>query len=208
MPARMSGPMRARSTTRCPAIDARMRSRSSSVPWSVEPFSRNLRLAQASLASWRRDTIPARYAARPKWNALEPSMRVLSRSKKAAPAMPPRLVRVSAPVHFDDHGVALAAARADRRAAEPAAAAAELVHERHQDARAAGPDRVAERDRTAVHVHLRLVHAEHPHRVERDRRERLVDLEQVDVVDRQAGLLERLRRGVRRRLRQVGEVVG
>src|SRR6186713_1871517 len=126
--------MRARSTTRWPAIAPRMRSRSSSVPWSVDPCRRNFRLAQASLASWRRETMPALYAARPKWRALDPSMRVLSRSKKAAPATWPRL----AAVHFDDHRVALAAARADRRAAEPAAAAPQLVDERHQDAGAAG----------------------------------------------------------------------
>src|SRR6185295_284502 len=199
MPVSTSGPMRARSTTRWPAIEARMRSRSSSVPWSVEPWSRNLTFAQASLASWRRDTIPARYAARPKCSALDPSIRVLSRSKKAAPAMRRRLESLLAPVHLDDHGVALAAARADRRHAEPAAAAAQLVHERHQDARAARPDRVAQRNRAAVHVHLRLVHPEHAHGVERHRGERLVDLEQVDLVHRQARRLERLLRGVRGR---------
>src|SRR6185503_2259677 len=132
----------------------------------------------------RRETMPALYAARPKWRALDPSMRVLSRSKKAAPATWPRL----AAVHFDDHRVALAAARADRRAAEPAAAAPQLVDERHQDAGAAGADRVAERDRAAVHVHLGLVELKHAHRVERDRGERLVDLEQVDLAGRQARL--------------------
>src|SRR5687767_8404708 len=88
----MSGPIRARSTTRCPAIESRMRCRSSSVPASVEPLRRNLMFAQASEASCLRDTIPALYAARPKWIALDPSMSVLSRSKKAAPAMARRLV--------------------------------------------------------------------------------------------------------------------
>ena len=50
----------ARSTTRQPAIASRMRCFSSSVPWSVEPFRRKRMFAQASLASWRRETIPAR----------------------------------------------------------------------------------------------------------------------------------------------------
>ena len=81
---------------RWPVIESRMRWRSSSVPASVEPFSRNLMFAQASRAIWRRDTIPCLYAARPKWIALEPSMRVLSRSKKAAPGM--RLTLVSGDV--------------------------------------------------------------------------------------------------------------
>src|SRR3954452_11335082 len=93
---------------------------------------------------------------------------------------------------FEDHGIALPATGADRRNPEPAAAPPQLVYERAEDARAGRADRVAERDRAAVHVDLALVDAEHPHRVDRDRRERLVDLEQVDVVDRQAGLLERL----------------
>src|SRR5918996_3830762 len=202
MPASTSGPSRRRSTTRWPASASRIRWRSSSVLSSVEPLSLNLRFAQTSRASWRRDSIPCLYAARPKWSALDPSMSVLSRSKKAAPAIgEPRPARCGrgpggvsprllSAVHLDDHGVALAPTGADGGHAEPAPAPPQLVHERHQDARAAGADRVAERDRAAVHVHLRLVDAEHAHRVERHRRERLVDLEQVDLADRQAGLLE------------------
>ena len=46
------------------------------------------------------------------------------------------------------------------------------------------------------HVHLRLVHPEHPHRVERDRGERLVDLEQIHVLDAETGLVERVPGGV------------
>ena len=88
----------------------------------------------------------------------------------------------SAAIHLDDHGVALAAARADRRAAEAAAAAAQLEHQRAEDPRAGGADRVAERDRAAVDVDPVLVDPEHPDRVQRDRGERLVDLPQVDVL--------------------------
>jgi hypothetical protein len=82
------------------------------------------------------------------------------------------------------------------------------VYERREDAGAARADRVPERDRPPVDVHLRLVDTEHAHRVERHRGERLVDLEELDVIDAQAGLLERGGRGVRGRARQVREVVG
>src|SRR3954451_16957791 len=110
-------------------------------------------------------------------------------------------------VDLDQHGVALAAARADARHAEAAAPATKLVHERAHDPRAARPERVAECDRAAVHVHLALVDTEHPHRIERDRRKRLVDLEQLDVVDRDAELLEQLLGRVTGRAREVSEVV-
>ena len=62
---------------------------------------------------------------------------------------------------------------------------------------------MAERDGAAVHVHALLVGAEQLGRVRRDRRERLVDLDPRDVVDRLAGAGERDRRppspGVRAR---------
>ena len=41
--------------------------------------------SHASVASWRRVTSPALYAARPNWNAEEPAISVRSRSKNAAP---------------------------------------------------------------------------------------------------------------------------
>src|SRR6185437_12408229 len=77
----------------------------------------------------------------------------------------------------DDHGVALAAAGADRDAAVAAAAPAQLEHERADDAGAGGADRVPERDRAAVDVHALLVDAEHARRVQGDRSEGLVDLQ-------------------------------
>src|SRR5437764_1221282 len=151
-----SGASRWRSTTRVPASDSNTRSRNSAVPSSVEPASRNFTFAQTSRASWRRLIMPLRYAARANWNALEPSISVLSRSKKAAafPPPPPSTVIALSPVDLDDHGVALAAARADGGHAEPSAATAQLVRERHQHARAARPNRVPEGDRAAVDVHL------------------------------------------------------
>src|SRR5881392_2457172 len=107
-------------------------------------------------------------------------MSVLSRSKKAAPRGGSWELCPLTTIHFDDDRVPLTSARADRRDAEAAATAAQLVHERAENARARGADRVAERNRAAVDVHLRLVDAEHADRVERDRCERLVDLEEVD----------------------------
>src|SRR5205085_8174697 len=102
--------------------------------------------------------------------------------------------RLSVAVHLEDDRVALPAAGADRRAAQAATAAAKLVDQRADDASARRADGVPQGDRPAVHVHLLLVDPEHPHRVDRDRRERLVDLPKLDVVRRLADLLQRLLR--------------
>src|SRR5690348_15767728 len=177
-PASTSAPRRSRSRTRVPPSDCEMRLRSSCEASSLAPRRRNIRLAQPSETNCRRLSNPARYAARPNWKADEPSISVRSRSKKAA----------SAAIDLDDHRVALTAARADRGAAQPAAAPAQLEHERAEDPRARGADRVAERDRAAVDVDLVLVDPEHPDRVQRHRREGLVDLPQIDVVDLEARL--------------------
>src|SRR5579871_4521118 len=71
----------------------------------------------------------------------------------------------------DDRGVALAATTAQRGRADPTAAAAQLVDECEHHARARHPDRVAERDRAAVHVHDVVADAEVLHRRESDRGE-------------------------------------
>src|SRR5436853_7249526 len=108
---------------------------------------------------------------------LDPAIRVLSRSKKAAARGALSLAGCSlksASVDLDDDRVALATARADRGDTESAAAAAQLVDEGADDAGAGSADRVPEGDRAAVDVDLLLVDAEHPHRVEGDRGERLV----------------------------------
>ena len=119
-----------------------------------------------------------------------------------------RLVLEFLRLDLDQQRVALAAAGADRREAEPAALAAELVDHRREDPRARGADRVAERDRAAVHVHGLRVGVEQLHRVQRDRAERLVHLDALDVADRLAGLPERHVARPGRRARQVGELVG
>src|ERR1700691_2036114 len=83
---------------------------------------------------------------------------------------------------LDYEGVALTAPGADRRAAEAAAAPAQLEDQAADDACARGADRVPERNRASVDVDLVLVDTEHADRVERDRRERLVDLPYIDVL--------------------------
>ena len=79
--------------------------------------------------------------------------------------------------------LALADPHAQRRQAIPAAAAPELVHERDDEPRPAHPERVPERDRAAVHVHPRGIEAELTDDDEALRRERLVQLHDVEVGD-------------------------
>src|SRR5208282_6698989 len=81
--------------------------------------------------------------------------------------------------HSEQQGRALAAAAAERRRAEPAAPAAELEDERERDPGAGRAERVAERDRAAVHVHDVGRDPERVHGGDADGGERLVDLDQV-----------------------------
>ena len=99
----------------------------------------------------------------------------------------------SAGVDLEHRRRAHAAARAHAREADAAAAAAQLVHRGDDHAGAGGGDRVTERAAGAVRVGDVLREAELAARRDRHRRERLVDLGEVDVADRQAGALERLR---------------
>src|SRR5918999_3847956 len=91
-----------------------------------------------------------------------------------------------------DEGVALSAASADRRAAEVHAAPAHLVRQGEDEARAARADGMAEGDRAAVHVDELLVEPEHTGHVQRDGGERLVHLEQAEVVHVELSPLERV----------------
>src|SRR4051795_6337073 len=108
-------------------------------------------------ASWRRPTIPCRIATRAKGMPLDPAIRVLSRSKKAAARDIVSPGSALGAGDLDHDRVALAAAAADRRDTEPAAPPAQLVEQRADDPRARGADRMAERDRAAVDVDARLV---------------------------------------------------
>src|SRR5205085_10486625 len=74
-------------------------------------------------------------------------------------------------------------------------AAAELVEERDDEARAAHPERMTERDRAAVDVHLLRVEAELADHGEALRSERLVQLDEIDLIERDAGALQQLAHG-------------
>src|SRR5215203_6630384 len=152
--------------------------------------------SKPQLASCQRPTIPCLAAMRANCIPLDPAIRVLSRSKKAAARGGTSLAGCSlkelGAVDFDHDRVTLTAAGADRGDAETATAAAQLVHEGADDAGARCTDRMAEGDRAAVDVDLLLLDAEHSHRVEGDGGERLVDLPKVDLVWALADLLQRL----------------
>src|SRR5690349_5887915 len=101
-----------------------------------------------------------------------------------------RRYRAAERLNLYEDGIALAAAGADRGAAEAAAAALELADEGSDHPGTGSSDRVTEGDCAAVHVDLVLVDVEHLHGVQRDRSEGLVDLPDVDVGRGLADLLE------------------
>src|SRR5690606_18667017 len=85
----------------------------------------------------------------------------------------------------------------------------ELAGEGQEEARAGRAERVAERDRAAVDVDLVAVEVERLLDAEVLPRERLVDLEQVDVLDLHAGALaRRLDRGDRPDAHDLGRHTG
>src|SRR6476619_5965414 len=88
---------------------------------------------------------------------------------------------------LEDHGHALAAADAHGLEAELLVPALQAVEQRGGDPRAGGAERVALRDRAAVHVEPVEVDAQVLVRRDDLGREGLVDLDQVHVVDRHAG---------------------
>src|SRR5690606_11406992 len=91
---------------------------------------------------------------------------------------------------LDDGDVGLAAALAHGLEAVAAAGLLEVVEHRGHQASTGGAERVAESDGAAHRVHLRHVGVQLLLPGEHDRREGLVDLDRVDVVHREAGLLE------------------
>src|SRR5919107_4411347 len=93
---------------------------------------------------------------------------------------------------LDDGGDAHAAADAERGEAAAQVATLELVDERAEDHRAGGAERVTHGDRAAVDVGDLVADVQVAHEAHRDGGERLVDLEQVDVLDLEAGLRQRL----------------
>src|ERR1700716_2852023 len=86
----------------------------------------------------------------------------------------------SASINTEERRLALRHAAADRRGTVATAAAAQLVHECHEDARAAGADRMPDSDGATVDVDTLLVHLEHARACDRHGGERLVDLDEVE----------------------------
>src|SRR5579864_2016329 len=96
---------------------------------------------------------------------------------------------------FYAHGDAHAAADAQRGQALLGVAFLHLVEERHQDARSRGADRMADGDCAAIDVDLAGVPAEVLVDRASLRGERFVGLDQIEVADAPAGLLQRRARG-------------
>src|SRR3954471_17750758 len=94
--------------------------------------------------------------------------------------------------------VSLTAAAAQRRSPQAAAAALELIGKRNRESGPGRADRMSERDGAAIDVDPLRVDAEQSRRVDGDRRERLVDLDEVEVGGGHAGAADRLLDGVRR----------
>ena len=69
---------------------------------------------------------------------------------------------------------------------------AQGVDERRHHSRARRAEGVAERDGPSVDVHLRRVELQVAHAGDRLRRERFIQLPQIDLIDREPGALQRL----------------
>src|SRR6201996_1537431 len=97
-----------------------------------------------------------------------------------------------------DECVALATRTAERGHGVAGAPPCQLESGVQGDPRSRHADRVADGDGSAVDVDLLRIDAEFLRRSQRDRGERLVDLDDVELVDRDAlagnGLLDRVRR--------------
>src|SRR5262245_61131874 len=93
---------------------------------------------------------------------------------------------------LDDGSGAHAGADAQRHQPDVEVAALELVHQRTKDHSAGGAERMPQCDGAAVDVDLLGIDVHRLQVAQHDRREGLVDLDEVDVVERHAGALEHL----------------
>src|SRR5438477_12725477 len=93
---------------------------------------------------------------------------------------------------LEDRRDPLTAADAERREPVLALSLAELGDERERETRTRRAQRMAERDRAAVHVRLLAIEAELFLDGEVLRRERFVDLDEIHVLDLETGALQRL----------------
>src|SRR4051794_14316654 len=141
----------------------------------------------------------------PNWLSLSPSLRGEGRNTSpcvfaSAPRAFYPYVFASAPrssftracsLALHAHGDTHAAADAERREALLGIAPAHLVQQRCQHARAGSADRVTERNRAAVDVDLLGIPAEVLVHRAGLRGEGLIGLDQVEILDLPAGLLQR-----------------
>src|SRR5687768_7972800 len=199
------GPRRSSCLADAPFRTSFTRSIASRVVSSVDARRRKTRPSRMHLSICDREISPASYDAFTPAMPDGPAIRGRSRSKNAADRAigPPRLAR-----DFEHDRVALTSTGADGCDSQAAASAPKLVDESPDDPGARRADRVAKRDRAAVHVHVVLGDAQHVEGVEGDGRERLVDFPKINLVRRLTDLLQRELRRLRGRLRQIGEVVG
>src|SRR5918994_5152225 len=137
--------------------------------WQPAPAAASATTATAPTARAIRD-LPLILPPPPRWWG-RPSRSTTGPTRRSAQAL-------------DDGGVGHAAALTHRLQAVAAPGALELVEQRGEQLVARAPERVAEGDGAAVHVGLRQVAAGPELPGQHDGGERLVDLEQVDVVDR------------------------
>src|SRR6185437_2178024 len=138
------------------------------------------------------------------WTRLaQPMVRSLTLSLTGARMLPSR-----ASVHaLDDDRRSHAAAGAHGHKAALLALPLQFVDHRTDQHRARRADRVAERDRAAVDVDLLAVEPEVANDLLHDDSERLVDLEEVDVLQPEAGLRQDLADRRARRVQHQGRAV-
>src|SRR5689334_13528667 len=98
----------------------------------------------------------------------------------------------SARIHLEQTRRAHPAADAHRHHADATALLPETVHELRRELRARRAKRMTERYRAAMHVDNTLIHPELLDHRDDLRGERLVELDHLDVIQRQARALERL----------------
>src|SRR5215510_168940 len=95
---------------------------------------------------------------------------------------------------LNDRSDPLAHANTHGRQATRAVAPFHLMNQTRHDARAAASEGMSQRDRSAIDVDFGRIHAQLLDARERLRREGLVELDEVDVVNRQTGAFERFGR--------------
>src|SRR5216683_8092816 len=120
-----------------------------------------------------------------------PAPNKASRASRARPLLTRRLALVARDAHRNPH----ATADAQRGKAFLRVAPLHLVEQRDEHAGARGADRMAERDRPAIDVELLGVEAEFLTDRAGLRGKGLIGLDQIEVINRPAGLLESHARG-------------